>query len=751
VLNPEETIPFVGRRHCGLAAHHAARVMRCALAFTAMLALAALSACGDDNPGSSPTADSASSAARPTVNLQASPAQVSAGQKVTLQWTASYAQSCSASGGWKGTQPTSGVQSMISPQTNTSYTLTCTGQGGSTAQSASVTVYTPAPPVNSPDGSSLLSGSAGSLLTSAGTWTFSTSTGSGGNLMLLNGSNANGGSAVQMLISNGGKLYALNREGNWYEWSNSTWVGTTDPSGTAPVSPAPVSPAPVSPAPVKPAPVSPAPVSPAPVSPAPAKPAPVSPAPVSPAPVSTAPIKLICASAVVVGIQWSAATSATSYSISRNGKSLGSTALLTYTDQTVTASTAYTYVVETWGGTTKLSTQTVDVTTPAASANGDAAYCPSAVISGMTWNWSTGFNQQNASDLWPATWGADGKTYFFWGDGQGFFGSTGNNSDKTSFGIGELAASAPASGTTPALSTSAAINLYGGTNPVHPSTINGKANGLIAIGSNFYALGGIYETQDGGGPYGEPNHFEIIYSTGNAYSWVDNGTNWQFCGSNTSPAGFCPISFVNFGPGNADAIDEYVYLLGATEENFIGNGGSCGCTYLARVPNNQLLTKSAYEVYTGIDASGTPQWSSNWSEMQPIFVDNGPRPLPIGKVVYNSALKRFIGVGQGFVNQDAFYDAPNPWGPWTSIGYYNSNLDNTGGWGNLGTTSFEGGVSGDALGINFINAWTSSDGLTMWAAFSSDGNASSGASLKALQGQRMDSFSLVSVRLDLAP
>jgi hypothetical protein len=608
MLNPERHTPYVGRMHCGLAAHQAARAMRYALAFTATVALAALTACGDDGVQASPTS-SAGSVARPTVDLQASPAQVVAGQKVTLQWNASDAQSCTASGGWVGTQPTSGVQSINSPQTNTSYTLTCTGQGGSTAQSASVAVYTP---------------------------------------------------------------------------------------------------------------------------------------------ISTVPISLICASAVVVGIQWSAATSATSYSISRNGKTLGSTALLTYTDQAVTASTAYTYVVEALDGTTELSTQTIDVATPAASTGGDAAYCPSTVISGMTWNWSTGFNQQNASDLWPATWGADGNTYFFWGDGQGFFGSTDNSSDKTSFGISKLAASAPAPGSIPGLITSDAINLYGGTNPVHPSTIHGKANGLIAIGSNFYALGGIYEEGDSGGPYGEPNHYEIVYSIGNAYSWVDNGTNWQFCSNNTSSTGFCPVSFVNFGPGNADAIDDYVYLLGSTEENFIGSGGSCGCTYLARVPNDQLLTKSAYQVYSGIDASGNPQWSSNWSEMQPIFVDNGPRPLPISKVVYNSVLKRFVGVGQGLVNQDAFYDAPNPWGPWTSIGYYNSNLDNSGGWGNLGTTSFEGGVSGDALGINFINAWTSSDGLTMWATFSSDGYASSGAYLAALQGQRMDSFSLVSVTLNLA-
>jgi hypothetical protein len=557
----------------------------------------------------------------------------------------------------------------------------------------------------SANGSTLVPGGTGTLVTGAGAWTFGGATGPGGNLILLNGSNsaADNGSAVKLAVS-GSSLYALNGEGRWYEWTGFAWAAASASPITSPTNPT--------------------------------------------NPTGSS-LTLTCASAVVVGLQWPATASATSYVVSRNGKTLGSSALLAFTDQSVRASSAYTYSVQALSGATHLSTQTLNVNTPAASPNGDAAYCPSGVIAGMTWNWSTGLNQQNGSDLWPATWGADGKTYFFWGDGAGFFGGTAHGAVHTSFGIGEFAASAPAPGSTPAIGPSEAINAYGGTNPVVPSTINGKANGIIAVGSDFYALGAIYEPGDGGGPSSEPNHFEIVYSRGNAYSWIDNGTNWQFCSDTTNPDGFCPISFVNFGPGNAGAMDNYVYLLGQTEINFIGNGGTCGCTYLARVPNDQLLTKSAYQVYTGVDASGNPQWSSNWNAMQPMFVDNGPRGLPIGKVVYNAALKRFIGVGQGMVNQAAFYDAPNPWGPWTSIGYYNSNHDGTGGWGNLGSTSFRSGW-GDALGLNFMNAWTSADGLTMWASFSSDGTAGSSAYLAPLRGQSMDSFSLVSVTLTRA-
>jgi len=459
-----------------------------------------------------------------------------------------------------------------------------------------------------------------------------------------------------------------------------------------------------------------------------------------------------CATAVVVGLQWKPVLFATSYQISRNGTEIATTGLLPteYSDQTVSPSTTYTYTLSAFLGRLNLSTQSLTVTTAAASLNGDSAYCPSSVLSGITWNWSTGFNQQNGSDLWSMTWGADGKIYTFFGDGGGFAGS--NTLGRVSFGVAELTGSVPSPKSVPVIDSSNAINIYGGVNATHPSTINGKVNDVLAVGPDFYALGGIYQPGiDPGGPSGAPNHFEVVYSKGNAYSWQSNYANWIFCSDKTDPDGFCPIAFVNSGKGDESLFDQYVYLLGATEINFIGNGGTCACTYLARVPRNQILTKASYQVYAGTDVLGLPIWKSDFTTMQPIFVDNGPRPITIGKMVYNAALGRFIAMGQGgSVNQAAFYDAPTPWGPWTTIGYFNSNLDHTGGWGNLGSTAFKGG-DGDSLGINFINAWTSSDGLTMWASFSSDGTAGPSADLVPLAGQGLDSFSLVSATLTLAP
>ena len=79
----------------------------------------------------------------------------------------------------------------------------------------------------SPDGSLLNAPSTGSLVTSAGTWTFSTVAVNGNYVILLNGRQAGGGAAVEMLVYNSGKLYVVNVAGNWYLWNPSGWTAVS--------------------------------------------------------------------------------------------------------------------------------------------------------------------------------------------------------------------------------------------------------------------------------------------------------------------------------------------------------------------------------------------------------------------------------------------------------------------------------------------------------------------------------------------
>jgi hypothetical protein len=94
-------------------------------------------------------------------------------------------------------------------------------------------------------------------------------------------------------------------------------------------------------------------------------------------------LRTVCATAVVVGLEWSPVWFATSYSISRNGTQIATTALPTYTDQAVAATTTYTYTVSAFGWSGKtLSTQSLTVTTAAASLNGDPAIVPARCSQG---------------------------------------------------------------------------------------------------------------------------------------------------------------------------------------------------------------------------------------------------------------------------------------------------------------------------------------------------------------------------------
>jgi endoglucanase len=98
----------------------------------------------------------------PTVTLAANPTSITTGGSSTLSWNSTYADSCTASGAWQGSQPTSGSTSTGALSSQQAYTLTCTGPGGSA--STSTTVYVDPVSSNNPlavavAGNSLVDGS----------------------------------------------------------------------------------------------------------------------------------------------------------------------------------------------------------------------------------------------------------------------------------------------------------------------------------------------------------------------------------------------------------------------------------------------------------------------------------------------------------------------------------------------------------------------------------------------------------------
>ncbi len=59
-----------------------------------------------------------------------------------MTWSSTNATSCTASGGWSGSEATIGSTTTSALTATTKFTLTCTGTGGTATQSVTVTVTT---------------------------------------------------------------------------------------------------------------------------------------------------------------------------------------------------------------------------------------------------------------------------------------------------------------------------------------------------------------------------------------------------------------------------------------------------------------------------------------------------------------------------------------------------------------------------------------------------------------------------------
>jgi hypothetical protein len=419
----------------------------------------------------------------------------------------------------------------------------------------------------------------------------------------------------------------------------------------------------------------------------------------------------------------------------------------------------------TWGGCALLLTGCTSIETAGTDCprpSGDPPYCQSRHIESIHFDWANAYTEPDGSDLWPVTWGQDGNVYAFFGDGGGFGGD--NRRGRVSFGIARMTAPPP-------LTAQTAKNVYGGFEAEHPSTLDGKAGSIIAVGRDFYTIGGLWNSRELAGRTGHrsgaPKRNQLGYSRGNAHSW--QAAEWTFCAPDSPPGGFCAGGFINFGPGNHGAPGGYVYLLGVpnSAEYWAGDDGpevaaemgqmsaapesttsdSIAYTYLARVSKHHVLQRERYEFFAGLDSRGHPQWSHDEQRMRPVFTDRNPKqPTTLESASWVSGIHRYIATAQGpYVGQTSFYDAPQPWGPWTTISYNNIDLQTgTGGWANLGK------AGGGSLGVHIVNAWTSPDGLSLWMTYSSDGKAPDGA-LFPPAGTMLDSFNLVPAQLVLRP
>lgn len=336
-------------------------------------------------------------------------------------------------------------------------------------------------------------------------------------------------------------------------------------------------------------------------------------------------------------------------------------------------------------------------------------YPPSQVIRAITWHWDTYQTAAHGSDLWPVTWGPDGRLYAAWGDGGGFGGT--DSDGRVSMGFARIEDGPE---------HFHGVNINGGKNPQNPASFpkKGKTAGLLFLEGTLYANVNLQD-----GPWPDVNH-ALAWSTNSGATWVQ--ADWLF------PKGagnFQPARLLNFGPdytGVPSHLSGFVYLYGPRQPE---KARSEQQIFLARVPTSQIRVPAAYQFFQGCAADGQPRWSADATRMQPIFTDtNG---AAISGVAYLPGLKRFLltsfHTGPG---QLGVFDGPEPWGPWTTVAYRED-------WGGMGS-------KGEGLTCDFPEKWMSPDGRTLWNVFSVYGPG-------AKQGiNAHDRFNLVKVSLDLA-
>jgi hypothetical protein len=234
------------------------------------------------------------------------------------------------------------------------------------------------------------------------------------------------------------------------------------------------------------------------------------------------------------------------------------------------------------------------------------------------------------SDNWPMTWGDDDAQYTSYGDGKGFEPFVDR---KLSLGIARV------------LGPANAFQGFNIRSPTGERTGDGasgaKSSGMLMAGGTLYML---------------------VRNTGNAQlAWSeDHGLTWQWGFRFTKSFG-SPV-FLNFGGNYAGARDKFVYL-------YSQDGGSAyesnDGLVMARVPLERIRELAAYEYFERLEPSGRPRWTRNIDARGRVFEFRGH--CQRADAVYNPFLKRYLlALGYNHNGGWGIFDAPEPWGPWTT-------------------------------------------------------------------------------------
>jgi hypothetical protein len=318
---------------------------------------------------------------------------------------------------------------------------------------------------------------------------------------------------------------------------------------------------------------------------------------------------------------------------------------------------------------------------PGAAAE-SAPYPPSPVIAEVVWAPKESIiRQARDGDNWPVTWADDDAIYTTWGDGTGFVPKV---ERKLSCGFARVTGMPPQFTGTNIRSTGEQLG---------QGRAGMKGWGLIAVEKTLFLWFGHADKRGGAA--------RLAWSSDAAQQWTL--ADWQF-------PEFGLVGFVNFGRGNAGARDEFVYAY--------SHDGPAADTpadrfVLMRSSKDRMRERAAWQFFAGLDESKQPRWTPAIASRAAAFEHTGN--CLRSAMTYNAALRRYLWWQQipqpaghrdrgdtRFEGGFGIYDAPEPWGPWTTA-YFTSKWD-----------------VGPGEHADFPAKWISNDGRSAWLVFSGD-------------------------------
>jgi len=309
-------------------------------------------------------------------------------------------------------------------------------------------------------------------------------------------------------------------------------------------------------------------------------------------------------------------------------------------------------------------------------------YPPSPVFAEVRFDFAVRDRRAPGSDNWPMTWADDGHQYTSWGDGGGFGGT--NEDGRVSLGVARVEGDG---------ADYTGHNVWGGKRADAPAEFEGKSYGIICAEGRLY----MWVSPGSGNTNYDEARLAVSKDHGKHWSRAD----WAFARADQ----FMVPTFCQFGQDNTDARDGYLYSYATRLQNDDDKMQVPGEIDLMRVPKDRILEREAYTFFAGLDASGEPTWTPDLTARKPVFEDpNGTRRT---SVVYQPTLGRYLlctAHNQADSGNLGIFDAPEPWGPWTTVAYYEN-------WGGFGSTFF----------WTFAPKWFSEDGLRFSLVFTGTG------------------------------